>query len=274
MRKKRKSQKRSPRITELYKDSFELIKSAKTEILIIVLVLFLMALVGYYMPFLFEEQVLEILKKMILELEGKEGLSLIIHIFANNSQASLFGILIGVVFGIFPLLAVFVNGYVIGFTSQLAVSKAGALILLKLIPHGIFELPAVILSMAIGLYLGGRLLEIKFKIKDKTKRTSVLFLIFLISIPLVSIFLLSAGQIQGLEGIEYSSYSPIQFIFLFYSFFFTLFCILGLILVIITFIKNKELRVDLARAILTYIIVIIPLLIIAGIIEGLLITLT
>ena len=55
------------------------------------------------------------------------------------------------------ILIVF-NGYVLGFVAELAVKSPknplGILILWKLVPHGIFELPAILISIGLGIKLG------------------------------------------------------------------------------------------------------------------------
>jgi len=53
------------------------------------------------------------------------------------------------------LLVVTSNGFLLGIVSYGAVQKAGALFLLAgILPHGIIELPIVLLSIAIGFRLG------------------------------------------------------------------------------------------------------------------------
>ena len=79
---------------------------------------------------------------------------LIDFIFFNNLQSCFFGFLFGFFLGIFPIVIAILNGYVLGFVGKLAVEKGGISVLWSLLPHGIFELPAIFISLGIGLKFG------------------------------------------------------------------------------------------------------------------------
>ena len=57
-----------------------------------------------------------------------------------------------------------VNGYILGFVMLKSVQANGALVLWKLLPHGIFELPALFISLGLGVKLGAFIFK-KNKIK-------------------------------------------------------------------------------------------------------------
>lgn len=78
-------------------------------------------------------------------------------LFSNNLRAAGMGLLAGMVPFIFlPALVLLVNAAVIGavlaFTGGMG-ADVGSLILRGILPHGVFELPAVLLSCAMGLCL-------------------------------------------------------------------------------------------------------------------------
>jgi stage II sporulation protein M len=76
-------------------------------------------------------------------------------IFLKNLLASSMAMLLGLGLGLVPLLVVTSNGFLLGIVSYGAIQKAGALYLLAgILPHGIIELPTVLLSIAIGFRLG------------------------------------------------------------------------------------------------------------------------
>jgi uncharacterized membrane protein SpoIIM required for sporulation len=75
-------------------------------------------------------------------------------IFLNNIKSAFFGMIFGVFFGIFPVIVTLVNGYFLGYVSSIAVKEGGAISLLSLLPHGIFELTAIFISLGLGLKLG------------------------------------------------------------------------------------------------------------------------
>jgi stage II sporulation protein M len=74
------------------------------------------------------------------------------------------GLILGIFFGIFPLLIAMFNGYVLGFVANESVKANGVLILWKLFPHGIFELPAVFISLGLGIVLASKLFKKKGKL--------------------------------------------------------------------------------------------------------------
>ena len=96
-------------------------------------------------------------------------------IFLNNAFVSLLFLVLGLAFGILPILFIAFNGYIVGVISHIVAQEKGPLfIVLALLPHGIVELPMVFLSAGIGLRLGhqvfsafmGKPTEIKKEFKE------------------------------------------------------------------------------------------------------------
>jgi len=71
-------------------------------------------------------------------------------IFLNNSFTCFIDILSGPLAGVVPLFSAFVNGGLVGWFVQ----QEGLIVLVAIIPHGTFEIPAFLISTAIGLRLG------------------------------------------------------------------------------------------------------------------------
>jgi stage II sporulation protein M len=81
-------------------------------------------------------------------------------IFLNNTIKTLIAILLGTALGIVPALFLVANGVVLGFVLFLSAEGRGIwLSLMSILPHGIFELPAVFLGTSIGFMLGDRALK-------------------------------------------------------------------------------------------------------------------
>jgi stage II sporulation protein M len=77
------------------------------------------------------------------------------EVFRNNAQNSLLALVLGVLFGIVPILVIAVNGLVVGMVSEIFAGQKGiAFLLAAVLPHGIIELPMVLISASIGLRLG------------------------------------------------------------------------------------------------------------------------
>ncbi|MGF9712609.1 stage II sporulation protein M [Paenibacillus naphthalenovorans] len=129
----------------------------------------LVFLAGMLMGALYSEQFqafintqLEALKRITDTLAEKpnQQWSLFWLIFWNNASKSLLVIVMGVLFGIFPLFFLIVNGLVLGYVAVAAGQKESWLFVIKaIVPHGILELPAIIIACALGLRLGMLLLK-------------------------------------------------------------------------------------------------------------------
>lgn len=164
----------------------------------IICIFFLISfLVGLFFPFFFEKQIIQFLSSLENQISGLNATDLVKFIFNNNVKASFFILLVGLFFGIFPLIMIAINGYLIGFVLHYAISAEGITIIWRLFPHGVFELPAIIISAGIGLKLGYTLIlslinkEKVFVLEDLKKS---IWIFLLLIIPL----LLFAAIIEGL----------------------------------------------------------------------------
>jgi stage II sporulation protein M len=76
-------------------------------------------------------------------------------IFINNGVKTFLVILLGVLGGVLPVAFLLLNGYAIGWVLYLSIQSKGIVSsLLAVVPHGIFELPAVLLGASVGIFLG------------------------------------------------------------------------------------------------------------------------
>jgi stage II sporulation protein M len=139
-----------------YVKSWEFIKESKYFILVSILAFLALAIVGFFFPApaFIESKILEFLVELFEKTKGMGARELSWFIFENNLKSSFFGVLGGIVFGIFPFFSSLLNGYVVGFVSRIGVAEAGLPILWRLAPHGIFELPAIFISFGLGIKLG------------------------------------------------------------------------------------------------------------------------
>jgi len=86
---------------------------------------------------------------------GLSKLQLAAAIFLNNALKTLATILFGCLFGVIPGIFLFANGIALGLVFSLSVPTRGLwLSLASIVPHGVFELPAVFFGTSIGLMLG------------------------------------------------------------------------------------------------------------------------
>jgi stage II sporulation protein M len=81
-------------------------------------------------------------------------------IFFKNLLTCTLAVLLGLGLGIVPLLILISNGILLGVVSYSIINTEGALYLVAgILPHGIIELPTVLVCTAIGLRLGSLLLH-------------------------------------------------------------------------------------------------------------------
>lgn len=153
-------------LEEEYKKSFSYIKNSRNFIYSIIVIFFAFALAGYFItpPAFLSEYILKFIRELVEETKGLSAFELIKFIFLNNLQSSFLGIIFGVLLGFFPLLFAVANGYILGFVASITVKEAGVLTLWRIFPHGIFELPAIFISLGLGLKFGTFVFQ-----KDSTK---------------------------------------------------------------------------------------------------------
>jgi len=136
-------------------------------------------LIGFAFPIFFREEIFRFIEMLMLEIGGKGVLELIGFIFLNNVWASFMAFVLGIGFGILPLVTCIANGYLLGFVARETVMVDGILTMWRILPHGVFELPAIIFSIGMGLKLGwsvvgGTLTNLKQKSVGADSRWSVM----------------------------------------------------------------------------------------------------
>lgn len=93
--------------------------------------------------------------------EAAEGWDLVRALFVRNITVSLVAVAGGIIAGLVPFFVLSINGFVVGYVVTSVVVLGNSTILgnllfsvLALLPHGVIELPAIILACAVGLRLG------------------------------------------------------------------------------------------------------------------------
>lgn len=177
--------------------SFEYLKKSKKFILISFLVFLIFSFIGFFINFPEEVSLyfLNYFEELIKETSQLGTFELILFLLSNNMSASFFGLFSGVFFGVFPFFGALLNGFVLGFASNLSVVENGFFSLFSLLPHGVFELPALFISLGLGLKLGWVFLKNFFKgdiLKRELKNSFEVF-IFIV-LPLLAL----AAIIEGI----------------------------------------------------------------------------
>jgi len=136
------------------------LRALKKEIAVSILIFAGGVFYGYlsanYFPEMIEEYfeiVKEIFRPISISEMGK--LELMSYILVNNSTKTFLAVVSGVIFALFPIFFLFSNGFILGMLYVLTQETLGtAGYLAGILPHGVFEIPALILSGALGLRLG------------------------------------------------------------------------------------------------------------------------
>ncbi len=115
-------------------------------------------------------------------------------LFANNLSASFYIIGYGVIpFLFLPIFAALLNAVVVGIVGALSLSSGLSVVAfaMGILPHGIFEIPAICLACAIGCYLCKDIMNVVLNAKERTPFKTLAYeklkLLALVVIPLLLI---------------------------------------------------------------------------------------
>src|SRR3972149_7634610 len=142
--------------TKNYSLCWKFIKESRKFIYTITAIFIGFALIGFFVPVpdYISQGIIKILEELVKKTEGMSQFELIKFIFFNNIQSSFLGMVLGIFLGVFPLIFSAFNGYILGFVALMAANAGGGRVLWNILPHGIFELPAIFISLGLGLKMG------------------------------------------------------------------------------------------------------------------------
>jgi len=146
----------TPRIVAfLFGDSADYVWGLRHLFLFTLLIFSASLIIGYNLGGRLPGDPLEQLRRIIPNLEELTPLGLFLFIAVNNLAKSLIWMLMGIIFSLPPIFFTILNGFYIGWISHASAERHGLLItIIALAPHGVIELPAILLSSAAGLALG------------------------------------------------------------------------------------------------------------------------
>ena len=139
--------------------------------------------------------------------ESLDPLILLPIIFLNNAIKALGAIVLGIVLGLPPLFFVVANGFMIGVVIIALKSSLGyGVIAASMVPHGIIEIPILLLASALGLRIGYQSLRYLIRQKSSVKAQlrqgmkiylkwilASLFVAALVEVFITPLFILLAG---------------------------------------------------------------------------------
>lgn len=141
------------RIKKGYAACWEYLKESKIYFLVVFSIFLVATVFGFFFPVFFIEFIKNFIQQLAEKTTNMNFFQLLIFIFQNNLITAFMGLVIGIIFGLFPVFLVVFNGYVLGFVAGKTFKLLGFTSLWRLLPHGIFELSALIISLGLGLKL-------------------------------------------------------------------------------------------------------------------------
>jgi len=179
------------------KEAREYLYSLKSYILFSSFILAISASLGYAVAQNYPAEtqtIIEEIKKMFLFKEETTQWELFFFILENNIT-KLFVILpLGIFAGLIPFFSVFSNGFILGVFAQVVSQETSwPFFILGIMPHGIIEIPVLILSSAIGMRIGKvavyRLFSKKESLREEFAKALKFFILVLIPLLFIAAFI-------------------------------------------------------------------------------------
>lgn len=180
-------------IHDLFVESWEFVCEQKKFIYAVIGLFIAGSLIGFLEADILRSPFNKLISEIVDQTKGLDFLELFWFIFSNNITSSLSALFFGIFFGIFPLFHALLNGALLGYVYSEASALVGYGVIWRLFPHGIFELPAIFISLGLGVYIGSALFG-QNKIQNAILRLKQSFRVFL---TLVFALLVIAALIES-----------------------------------------------------------------------------
>jgi uncharacterized membrane protein SpoIIM required for sporulation len=178
-------------------EALQHLNKARDFVCLALLIFLAGATAGYLYPENFTGY-LDAFREFAGRFEGRSTLVLIAMIFLQNVSSAFLTFWLGTLLGLVPALGAFTNGILLGIILSVGIKGNIAVAMLTLLPHGIFELPAIFVAWGLGLWRGFWLFR---KNKDETyrERARQSYRVFLtLVIPLLAVAAIIEGTGIGL----------------------------------------------------------------------------
>lgn len=184
-------------ISKQYSQAFLDLRNAGNALLVAVIIFLAGILIGLNNPS-WGDDLISAMKGIARQISGKGTLLIIISIFVRNSLSAAISVISGPLLGIMPVLGAVTNGLLLGavFSHLTAAERINAMLLL--VPHGIFELPAISAAWGLGIWQGTWYFEKDRKQTFRERRKKAFRIFFVVILPLLAI----AAIIEGI-GISF-----------------------------------------------------------------------
>ena len=188
-------------LKNLFSDSIGIISETRSCILIAFGLYCCSILVGWiyadHFTFL-EEQV----RKLAAQFAGKDAITFILMIFLHNLIATYIAMCLFALFGTVPTIIAVFNGLILGWLFAKSSGMPEVNISVMIIPHGIFEWPAMLIAWGVGLWrgVGYRLSDTPGTWKERWEKANKVF--FTVILPLLLIAAIIEGRYHILKQVS------------------------------------------------------------------------
>ncbi len=139
------------------------------------------------------ERLIKNIFKSFVFIKDLPSVVIFLVIFVNNAVKSLISMLLGLFLGIVPITFVVFNGFILGMVSGVASKDVGIWrVALMLIPHGVLEIPAVLIACSYGLRLGLAIIKklrgIRVNLTGELKRALGVYIKYVVPLLLIAAF--------------------------------------------------------------------------------------
>ena len=136
------------------------------------------------------QMIIEEIKSMFVFDQEPTSSQLFFFIFENNVSKLFLLLPLGIFAGLLPLFSVFTNGFVLGVFAQIvSINESWIFFFLGIMPHGIIEIPVLVIASAIGIRIGKVAVFRLFSKKESliSELSKALKFFVLVLIPLIFI---------------------------------------------------------------------------------------
>lgn len=171
----------------LFEDSLKHISEQRNYIYAMAFVFFASSFLGY----IYSSELVffdNLIRGIVDKTQGLDFLELVWFIFSNNITSAVSSFALGAILGIFPFFNALFNGTLLGYVYSKAAPIAGFGVIWRLLPHGIFELPAIFIALGLGAYIGASFFgKDKFRtFKSRFNKSLIAFLVIVLPLLILA----------------------------------------------------------------------------------------
>lgn len=198
MKRGRAQKRKRNSVYSAYESSWKYVKESRKFIWTAAVAFILAGIIGFVFAPQLKEFIEPLLKDILGEVKDLKGFEMILFIFINNVKSAFLSMALGIFFGILPFVNAVTNGAILGYVFNVVWGSSGAREFWRILPHGVFELPAIFISLGLGMKLGMFIFS-ENKLDELKKRLWKSVLAFLlIAIPLLVLAAIIEGLLIGI----------------------------------------------------------------------------